>query len=68
MSLKAFHIFFILCSILLNMGLAVWQFETYQALHSLKSLALSTGFFISALGLAGYGVWFLKKMKKMGML
>ncbi len=64
MSLKVFHVFFILCSIVLTVGLAVWQFETYGTLHSFKSLILSAGFFFSALGLAGYLVWFLKKMKK----
>ncbi len=59
MSLKAFHIFFIIVSILLAAGCAAWGF--------VNGLAPAFGF--TCAGLAGvlliYGIYFLKKSRKL---
>ena len=59
MSLKAFHIFFIVLAILLAAGCAAWGFA--------NGLAPAFGF--TCAGLAGalllYGIWFLKKSRKL---
>lgn len=56
MSLKAFHIFFILCSIALVLGFGVWLYN--QSLHVYAGLA-----FVGVLGIAAYLIWFLKKSR-----
>ncbi|MFQ6607809.1 MAG: hypothetical protein ACE5EE_04645 [Fidelibacterota bacterium] len=64
MSLKAFHIFFIILSILMCMGLAIWSFlhaaESYTLFGIIASLV---GF-----GLMYYLYRFLKKYKGLGYL
>ncbi len=59
MSLKAFHIFFIVLAILLAAGCAAWGFANEMAL----------GFSGTCVGLAValliYGVYFLKKSRKL---
>ncbi len=64
MSLKAFHIFFILCAIFLIGGLGLWQIEGFAKSQSLMELLLGLIFFAGAAGLAVYLLWFLKKNKK----
>lgn len=58
MSLKAFHIFFIVVSILLSIGCAVWAFANKM------SVAFGLGFSALAIALIVYGVAFLKKSKR----
>ena len=64
MSLKAFHIFFIIASAALALGLALWGFshegESYQS-PILGGIGLVVGIL-----LIPYLGWFLKKMRKMG--
>lgn len=61
MSLKAFHVAFVVCSVLLAVGFGVWALarEGGGTLYLLLGL-LSFGI---AIGLVVYGVWFLKKLK-----
>lgn len=63
MSLKYFHIFFIVISILLALGLGIWQFQTYQETRAALTLVWAVAAFISAQALIVYLLWFLKKMK-----
>ncbi len=61
MSLKQFHIVFIAMAVLLSVGFAVWVFTRYQAGTGLLLMGgVST---VMAVGLAVYGLWFLKKLK-----
>ncbi len=57
MSLKTFHIVFIVLAILLSAGCALWAFANHTA----------TGFgvcsIVVGLALVIYGVWFLKKSR-----
>jgi hypothetical protein len=55
MSLKAFHLFFILVSMLLSVFVAVWGFR--------QSNAIAYPSIIGAIALIAYLVWFLKKGK-----
>lgn len=64
MSLKAFHIFFILCSILLAGFFAFWQYENYAAAQAQTSLIAAAASAAVAVSLVFYLFWFLKKLKK----
>ena len=68
MSLKAFHIFFIVASILLSVALGVWALDDFGRSRSMIHLALGVGSFIGIGVLAWYGVWFLRKLKNVGYL
>jgi hypothetical protein len=63
MSLKAFHIFFIVVSIALAVGFGVWCFRDYSRSGDGVNLALGVASFIGSVSLAWYGVWFLRKLK-----
>ena len=58
MSLKAFHILFILLSILLAMGCAAWAYLNQTA------AAFGIVSAILAVALVFYGLWFVKKSRK----
>jgi len=62
MSLKAFHIFFIVLSTGLSLGFGVWSFRNLEAELGLR-LAFGIGGFLAAVGLVGYGSWFVRKMR-----
>ncbi len=68
MSLKAFHVVFITVSTLLCAGFAAWSAHQYLATSGTTYLALALAGFSGAVGLPVYGVWFLKKMKKVSYL
>lgn len=61
MSLKQFHIVFIVFAVMVSAGFAVWAFTRYQAEAGLLLMGGFSG--VVALALAVYGVWFLKKLK-----
>ena len=63
MSLKAFHIFFIVVSTALCVGLGVWATQEFARSESWVDLALGVGSFVGSILLACYGVWFLRKLK-----
>ncbi len=63
MSLKAFHIFFIVVSMALCVVLGVWATQDFARSGSLVHLSLGVGSFIGSILLAYYGVWFLRKLK-----
>ena len=68
MSLKAFHIFFIVVSIALCVGFGVWATQDFNRSGNGVHLALGVGSFIGSLLLGCYGVWFLRKLKGEGYL
>ncbi len=68
MSLKAFHIFFIVVSIALCVGFGVWATQDFARSGSWVNLSLGVGSFIGSILLARYGVWFLRKLKGEGYL
>ncbi len=63
MSLKAFHIFFIVLATALAVGFGVWATRDFAQSGNWVNLALGVGSFIGSIALAYYGVWFLRKLK-----
>ncbi len=68
MSLKAFHIFFIVCSALLAAGIGVWQIMDFAATGRPVTAILGGASILAGVGLVVYGVSFLKKLKHVGYL
>lgn len=58
MSLKSFHVFFIVLSVLLACGCAVWAFANGA------SQVFAIGSAVVALALVIYGVLFIRKARK----
>lgn len=69
MSLKAFHLFFIIICILFALGFAAWNLVNYFSAGG-RPLDLVIGLVAVAiaLGLAVYERYFLKKLKKVSFL
>ena len=63
MSLKAFHIVFIVFSVALCVGLGVWSARDFAQSGSWVHLSLGVGSFVASVVLTVYGVWFLRKLK-----
>jgi hypothetical protein len=68
MSLKAFHIAFISISTLLAVGFGIWGAWSYAQSGNLSHLLMGIGSFITAILLAWYFKWFLRKLKNIGYL
>jgi hypothetical protein len=69
MSLKAFHLVFIVASILLAVGFAVWSLLNYFSPGGSKwDLAMGAGSVVAAVGLVIYERYFLKKFKNVSYL
>lgn len=64
MSLKAFHVVFLVASTALAVGFAVWGFSDYRAEGNRVSLALAAGSLAAGLVIVLYGRWFLRKLKR----
>ncbi len=65
MSLKVFHIVFIIFSTLLALGVGGWCIWVDLVEGAPIYLAGAIFSFISALALVVYGVWFYRKMKRL---
>ena len=63
MSLKAFHIFFIVVSTWLCVGFGAWAIRDFAQTGNLLHLALGVGSLLGSALLVWYGVWFLRKLK-----
>lgn len=68
MSLKAFHIFFIIVSTVLALGVGVWAVLDFGESGSWATLAMGVGSFLGSILLVRYGAWFLRKLKGVGYL
>jgi hypothetical protein len=68
MSLKAFHFVFITFSVLLALGLGAWCVWVNLVEGNSMYLGGAVGAFAAALVLIVYGVWFYRKMKRLGIL
>jgi hypothetical protein len=65
MSLKAFHIVFVIFSTLLALGVGAWCVWVNLVEDAPVYLAGAVASFASAVGLIIYGVWFYRKMKRL---
>jgi len=68
MSLKAFHIVFIVASILLAFGFAAWSFVSYSHGGPLLHLWFGVGSLASGIVLVFYSKYFLRKLKDISYL
>jgi len=64
LSLKTFHIFFIIASILLSDFFGFWQTKVALATHSKVDWFLAILSFLVSSALVVYLFWFIRKMKK----
>ena len=63
MSLKAFHIIFVIVSTLLTISVGLWAISQYRSTGSLSMLWFGMGSFAGTIALGVYGRYFLKKLK-----
>jgi hypothetical protein len=68
MSLKAFHLFFILASMALGAGFGAWSFREAADAGVNGYYVVGVGSFLSTIGLGIYLSWFLRKTKKIGFI
>ena len=68
MSLKGFHIVFIVFSTLLALGTGVWCVWVDLVEGAPIYLAGAVGSFLAAIALIAYGVWFYRKMKRLNII
>lgn len=64
MSLKAFHIFFIVCAIFLVGWCGLTQLQVFGQNRQIIPFIKAVVAFVAAAGLAVYLMWFLKKTNK----
>lgn len=63
MSLKGFHVFFVAVCLIFLLGMGVWGIRDFQSTGQRMSMYLGLGAFVATVVLAGYGVWFLRKLR-----
>ena len=68
MSLKAFHIVFIVLSVLMAFGVAVIELQAFREGSRMIDLLLCIGSSLAGAALLVYGRYFLKKLKGVGYL
>jgi hypothetical protein len=68
MSLKAFHVVFIVASVLMAWGVGAWELNAYHQGGQWFDLVLGLGASLSGAGLLVYGRYFLKKLKHISYL
>lgn len=68
MSLKAFHIIFVIVSTMLAVGVGIWAIREYQVTGEAGALAFGAASLAGAVSLVVYGRWFLRKLRGVSML
>jgi len=65
MGLRAFHLFFIVVSVILTAFCAAWAAGQYQAAHDVTYAVAAAASLASGVGLVVYGAAFLRKTKQL---
>lgn len=65
MSLRVFHIIFVIASILLSFGVAAWSIQQYVTGASAYWLLLAVVFVACGIVLIGYGMKVFRKLKEL---
>ena len=68
MSLKAFHIIFVIFSTLLALGVGAWCVWVNLVEGAPVYLVGAVASFLVAIALVIYGFWFYRKMKRLGII
>ena len=66
MSLKAFHVVFIVASIFLSFAVGAWGVVEYRAGGGGQSLAIGVLFYAGGLALVVYAMKFVRKIRELG--
>lgn len=66
MSLKSFHIVFIVASILLSFLVGAWGIREYRAEGSGTGLAIGIFFYFGGIALVVYALRFVRKTRELG--
>lgn len=64
LSLRSFHIFFIVLVVAAADLFAAWAIRDYVTSHAALSLVLGVVTILGSLGLIAYGIWFIHKMDR----
>ncbi len=64
LSLRSFHIFFIVVVVAAADLFAAWAIRDYTTSHDMLTLSLGIVAVIGSLGLVAYGIWFVNKMNR----
>ena len=65
MSLRIFHIVFIIAAFGLSVFVALWGFREYAATHSSGALTLALVFVVCGAALVWYGMYAVKKLREL---
>ena len=68
MGLKAFHLVFLVASIVLSFGFAAWAINDYTVTRDKLNLIMGIGSAVVGLILLVYGKYFLKKLRHISYL
>ena len=68
MSLKAFHILFIVLSIILAFGFGIWEIRTYAVTNANGDLWMAIGSFVAGILLVVYAIRVIRKLKNVSAL
>jgi hypothetical protein len=66
LSLRSFHVVFIVISILLSLGVGVWGTQQYMQQSSSQGLGVAVIFFLTGILLSFYAVRYFGKLKRLG--
>ncbi|NIA01628.1 MAG: hypothetical protein GWO83_00610 [Bacteroidia bacterium] len=65
LSLRSFHVVFILVSILLSLGVGIWGTQQYLQQSSSQGLAMAVIFFLTGILLTLYAVRYFGKLRRL---
>ncbi len=65
MSLRAFHIIFVIVTVALSLFVTMWGYREFQQQHSNGALALAIVFFVTAVAMTVYGKKVYTKLKEL---
>jgi len=65
MSLRAFHIVFVIVTVALSLFVSMWGFREFSAERDMAALALAILFLGTAVGLIVYGKKVFRKLKEL---
>lgn len=68
MSLKAFHIVFVVISTMLTLSFGAWSIREFRAAGDMAFLVSGVFSFVLTVALLIYGRWFLRKLQGIGYL
>lgn len=63
MTLRGFHIIFIIIAVVLTLGLAYYEYTFFQRTGSVLDGVLAALLALIGATLAGYGVWFFRRSR-----